>query len=428
MNLLKLDITTGPVVIVAYGLSLALILVLLVRAFIPWRIGRVFWNIASATIGAAVAYTLMVVLFVWLDVFDGPLELRAIPWLIWGFAALGLAIRSFWLWRRWLKIVPALALLSVLVSTTLGVNYSYGLTPTLGLFLGIPTSDVVKLPAVSGEAKASIGNLASSWVAPADMPATGQMGRIKGGIPATNSHFGARQAEIWLPPAALVKNPPKLPLIIWMMGKPGSPDPQFIARELEAFAKTHNGLAPIVIAVDQLGSPTQDPLCIDSAKAKVETYFTQDVVPWARTHLNVTTSAADWMIAGYSNGGACAAYFGAKYPSTWANIMSISGEEYQGFGDGLVGQRFFNGNQAAYEAIKPIAVMQKGTYDHAFAVFTTGSQDSRYGPGQKKLGQAAEDAGMDVEVIELPGIDHTNDALVVGLQRALASMLPHLGL
>jgi enterochelin esterase-like enzyme len=428
MNLLKLDITNGPVVIVAYGLSLALILVLLVRAFIPWRIGRVFWNIASATIGAAVAYTLMVVLFVWLDVFDGPLELRAIPWLIWGFAALGLAIRSFWLWRRWLKVVPALAVLSVLVSTTLGVNYSYGLTPTLGLFLGIPTSDVVTLPAVSGETKATIGNLASSWVAPADMPERGLMGRIDGDIPETASGFGARPAEIYLPPAALVKNPPKLPLIIWMMGKPGSPDPQFIARELEAFAKTHSGLAPIVIAVDQLGSPTQDPLCIDSAKAKVETYFLQDVVPWARTHLNVTTSASDWVIAGYSNGAACAAYFGAKYPQTWANIIAVSGEEYQGFGDGLVVKRFFNGDPAAYEAIKPISILQQHSHENSLGVFTTGALDARYGPGLKKLAAAADEAGMSVDIIELPGVDHTNDALIQGLQRALAIVLPHLGL
>jgi len=428
MNLLKLDITNGPVVIVAYSLSLAFILVLLLRSFIPWRIGRVFWNIASATIGASVAYTLMVVLFVWLDVFDGPLELRAIPWLIWGFAALGLAIRSLWLWRRWLKIVPALAILSILVSTTLGVNFSYGLTPTLGLFLGIPTSDVVALPAISGEAKSTIGTLSRTWVAPSDLPERGLMGRIDGGIPPTASGFGARAAEIYLPPAALVKNPPKLPLIIWMMGKPGSPDPQFIARELETYAKEHQGLAPIVLAVDQLGSPVQDPLCIDSAKAKVETYFTKDVVPWAKAHLNITTAASDWVIAGYSNGGACAAYFGAKYPGTWANIMAISGEEYQGYGDGLVVKKFFDGNQAAYDAIKPINVMTQHRYTRTLSVFTTGGLDSRYGPGLKTLAAAAQASGMEVALIELPGVDHTNDALIQGLQRALAIVLPHLGL
>ena len=428
MNLLKLDITNGPVVVVAYLLTAMLLLVLLVRAFYPWRTGRVMWNIAGAVIGAGSAIVLMAVLFVWLDAFDGPLELRAVPWIMWGFAALGFAIRCLWIFRRWFKILPVAAILSILVSTTLGVNFSYGLTPTLGLFLGLPTSDVVALPVVSGAPQATIGNLESTWTPPADMPATGVMGRIEGGIPNANSGFGAREAEIYLPPAARVATPPKLPLIIWMMGKPGYPDPQFVARELETFAKEHNGLAPIVIAVDQLGNPAQDPMCLDSPRGNVESYFIKDVVPWAQSHLNVTTDPSQWVIAGYSNGGACATYFGVKYPQIWQNILAVSGEEYPGFGDGRALKRVFNNNQNAWEAVKPIALMHDNTFPNTLAVFTTGALDTRYGPGLHKVADAAEKAGMDVTMIDLPGVDHTNDALIQGLKQGLVPVLERLGL
>lgn len=426
-TVLKLDITVGPVIWIANIIASVFLVVLLWRGLIPWRPRRVMWTVASMVISLAVMWLLIFVLFMWLDAFDGPLEHRAISWLILGFAALGLAVRSFWSFRGWSKIVPALATLSFLISTTLGVNSAYGLTPQLGTFLGLPIEDVVTLPAVSGPAQETTAALAQ-WKPPADMPANGISGLIPGEIPSTVSGFDARPATIYLPPAALVTNPPKLPLVIFMMGKPGSPDPQFIARELEVHAQKNKGLAPIALVVDQLGNPAVDPLCIDGARGNVDTYISTDVVNWARSHLNVVTSPSQWVISGYSNGAACAEYLGAKYPSMWGNFLAISGVEYPGYHDGRVLEKMFNGNQAAWEAVKPANIMKRTTYPDSWGVFTYGELDVKYGPGVKHLAEVAAAAGIKTTVISLPNIDHTNDALIEGLRLGLEVLYPRLGL
>jgi len=46
---------------------------------------------------------------------------------------------------------------------------------------------------------------------------------------------------------------------------------------LDAYAANHEGLAPIVVVADQLGTPTANPLCLDSALGKSETYLARDL-------------------------------------------------------------------------------------------------------------------------------------------------------
>ena len=106
-----------------------------------------------------------------------------------------------------------------------------------------------------------------------------------------------------------------------MMGQPGDPDASFIGQVLDEYAARNDGLAPIVLVVDQLGDPTEDPLCLDTELGKVETYVMQDVVPWAKQYLDVLQGRQFTTVAGYSNGGECAAYFGAKYPEVFGNIL-----------------------------------------------------------------------------------------------------------
>ena len=426
-TVLKLDITVGPVIWTANIIAVVFVVVLLARLLFPWRPSRFFWAVASIVISWAVMWFLIAILFIWLNAFDGPLEHRALTWLYLGFAAFGLAVRSLWVFTKWWKIIPVVALLSFTVSTTLGVNSAYGITPQLGTFLGLAIEDPVALPAVSGTPAETTGDLAQTWQPPAGMPDRGVSGLIPGGIPNTASQFPARGATIYLPPAALVANPPKLPLVIFMMGKPGSPDPQFIARELEAHAKANKGLAPIAVIVDQLGNPMHDPMCFNGRRGNVDTYISQDVVNWVRAHLNIVTSPSQWVISGYSNGGSCAQYFGAKYPAIWGNLLSVSGEEFPGEGVGTVLADMFKGDKAAWEAVKPAAFLAQNKYPNSMAVFTTGELDTRYGPGIRHFASLAEAAGMKTVVITLPGIDHNNDALIQGIQLGMAALYPRLG-
>ena len=150
-------------------------------------------------------------------------------------------------------------------------------------------------------------------------------------IPNSLSGFRSRPAGLYLPPAALVKQPPLLPPVVMLMGQPGNPDPSLQKSILDAFASRRKGLAPIVLVADQLGNPAIDPPCLDTAKhGRSEIFLVGDVVAWARANLRVLPDAAHWTIAGYSSGGQCALSLGAKHPEIWGNVLDISGEEYPG--------------------------------------------------------------------------------------------------
>ncbi len=69
-----------------------------------------------------------------------------------------------------------------------------------------------------------------------------------------------RSASIYLPPAALVANAPKLPVVVFMMGQPGTPDAPLFKDQLDGIAAAHNGLSSIAVFVDQLGNPNGHPV------------------------------------------------------------------------------------------------------------------------------------------------------------------------
>ncbi len=54
---------------------------------------------------------------------------------------------------------------------------------------------------------------------------------------------------------------------------------------LDAYARAHHGRAPIVLSVDQLSAPGRNTMCVDSRLGDVDTYVTEDVPAWVRSHL-----------------------------------------------------------------------------------------------------------------------------------------------
>lgn len=130
-----------------------------------------------------------------------------------------------------------------------------------------------------------------------DIPAHGEVRKVN--IPATASHFEARKALVYLPPAALAttKHKPALPVILMMSGQPGSPGRVFAAGGIQTmmddYAQHHGGLAPIVIAADQLGDDSHNTLCVDSpVYGNALTYLTKDVVNWGESQSSGGTASA----------------------------------------------------------------------------------------------------------------------------------------
>lgn len=426
----NLDVIDGPLVWVLDGLSIAGLLYLAIR-----RSGLLWYLSAAIALlaGALLALGTVWLVFDVLNLFGGPLIRSAEPWLIGVFAGIALAVLTI-CWRvSWQRRVIAVACILVFGATAaLGVNGAYGVQTTLGSMFHVQNRKPITLVTPTSTPTGDPARpLYETWKPPADLPKTGRFGPLPTGdrIPNTNSGFNARPAQVYYPPAALVKDPPALPFVLMMMGQPGDPDAKWIGEALDAIAADHQGLAPIALVVDQLGDPSVDPLCIDGRYGKVETYVTQDVLPWAKANLHILQSPKDWTVAGYSAGGSCAIYYGAKYPQTFGNVVSVSGEEYPGAGlpaDNL--RVMFNGDQNAYDAIKPATIMAKTTYADTEAFFSAGTADAVYTDMMRRAAATATAAGWKAQTFAIPGGDHGASSLTGGLDQTLRALYPRIGL
>ncbi|MCC4909601.1 alpha/beta hydrolase-fold protein [Microbacterium sp. cx-59] len=423
--MLSLELIDSPLVWVFAALTVVVALVIVAAR--PRRVRRLLITFAAATVAA---YAAAHVLAGW-GIFDGALPVHAALWAAAGTGFIVIGFFALFLrpwWRRALGI-----LLVILAATTagLGVNASYGLTHNLAAILGVQALDSAPLPN-AGAASTDPSTLYETWTPPAGMPAQGRVSALSGDQRIPSTGFSARDAAVYLPPAALVADPPQLPLIVFMMGQPGSPDPTALAAALDAFAAAHNGLAPIAIVADQLGSVNADPACADSKTyGTVSTYINQDVLDYATRTLNIVDDPAYRVIGGYSNGGSCAFTYGAQHPELWGNVMDISGNEYPGSEhiDQTIADAF-GGDSAAFTAAKPAAQLaaHPGAYDGHVAVFTHGDQDATFGPGQVSNAALAQQAGFTVYAETIAGEGHVGAALSKGLTSAIDALGPRLGL
>lgn len=419
-----IEIDRGPVIVIVDALAVAALVFLLVRRR-AWR-----WALAAAAaaVGVAVAVLIWFVSVRVSNVFGMSPGRVAYLWLAAVCAGIGLAGANLWKARALRRSIAATSVLVFLAAGVLGINASFGLNRTLGSLFGISSLGPIALAGPPAAGGRPARPLWQSWAAPPDLPATGKVGSQV--LPSPLSGFSSRPAGIYLPPAALVPNAPALPLVILLMGQPGNPDPEYIAATLDRLAGQHGGLAPIVIVADQLGTPNVDPLCLDTARyGNVETFLTKDVVNWARTNLNIIPDHRYWTIAGFSNGGQCAISLAAKHPDLWSNVVDISGEEYPGAENPAATLKdVFGGDQAAYDAQKPVNLLAGHRFPGTPAVFTVGSNDPGYIPGQRLLARAAQDAGMAVTYWESPNGGHVLPALTDGLDKAFEVLYPRLGL
>lgn len=427
--LLNLNIIDGPLPVVVWALTgICVIVLLLRRPTRSWIRRALIGVLGGALVGVLLVYLVNVT-----NVFHAQLSALVVFWVGGAFAALGLAVVSLWDSGVGRKIVAIVLIPLALVSATFGVNASFGIYRTLGDLLGVSSLEAVG--GLTGPAAASqpAGPVYATWNPPADMPAQGKVGLLTGdnAIPST-AGFQPRDASIYLPPAAQVPNAPPLPFVVMMMGMPGNPDPSFIAAALDEMAAKNRGLAPIVIVADQLGDPSQDPACADSAKyGGVSTYFNHDIVNYARTKLNIIDDPRYWTIAGFSNGGACAFTWGTQYPQIWGNIMSISGDRFPGVEtQNQTLQDVYGGDRAAYDAAKPAAWIEKnkGKFAGHVAIFTAGEKDSLFLPDSTDNAALARQAGFTTTLYIVPGADHSAVALQAGLAKAFEVLYPVVGL
>ncbi|MDQ1122912.1 alpha/beta hydrolase [Microbacterium trichothecenolyticum] len=427
---LSFELIDSPVLVVC-----AVVGALGALAVIVWAPRRLILTLA---VGAAAGVVMFIAtrILEGMDMFQGPLPSGAIWW--GAGAAAAAAVGVVGICRRpWLRrVFGILTVIASLLAGALGVNAAYGVTHNLAAILGVQALDPAVLPQQDVSTDASTADPATlyeRWDPPADMPAKGSVTALTGSTQIPTGQYAARDASLYLPPAAQVANPPALPFLVFMMGQPGSPDPTALAKSLDAFAAKNKGLAPIAVVVDQLTAPERDPACVDSAKfGAVSTYINQLVPQWAEANLNIVKDHRYWVIGGFSNGGACAAQYGAKYPDTWGQMLDIMGNEFPGSEHpAQTVDDAFAGDAAAFEASKPAVIMAAaapGAYAGHLAIFTWGSEDTTFGPGQLANSKVAQTAGFTALTHVVEGAGHTGEALDGSLAFAIPALAPVLGL
>jgi len=422
---LTLNIVDGPLVLAFYALSVVCAVALLLGR--PVRL--LVLPARAGVVGAALGALALLVSEGLMHAFGGPLGWHVRLWVIACFAGLGMCVASLRRSRPWRKALACAGALIFTVTAVLGVNAYYGLHPTVASLLGISLAPKIELDPIKPHTRTQPqAPLWQRWKPPEELASEGTTAQVA--IPPKASGFNSRPAGLYLPPAALVDDPPALPLVVFMMGQPGNPDPQYVKTILNDYASRHDGLAPIVIVADQLGNPAVDNLCLDSPLyGHPETFINRDVVDWARSHLNIIDDRKYWTIAGYSHGGQCAISFAAKYPSVWGNVLDISGEEYPGAEEPEANLReMFGGRQAAYDAEKPANILKQRKYPDTTAIFTASTDDPVYLEAARHLSAAATAAGMTVTYYEVPNGGHVIGALNGGLAAGFDVLYPRLGL
>ncbi|MDQ1129807.1 esterase family protein [Microbacterium sp. SORGH_AS_0888] len=425
----RLDVIDGPLPLAVWGLTVVGLIVLLIRRPTPawlWRI-VIALGVGVAVGVAAVAWANTT------NAFGVTLPPVCRFWIPGGLAATLIGAVSLWERGVWRKVVAGAVVVLSLVSTALGVNAAFGIDRTVGAIFGIPTQEQFDGLPTPAPTETTDGPLYQTWTPPADMKATGETALLSGAqaIPSTGG-FAPRNATIYLPPAARTANPPRLPLVVMMMGYPGNPDPSFVASALDRLAAANKGLAPIVIVADQLGNENQDPVCANTKKyGDVPTYVNKDIPDYATARLPVLLDHKYWTIMGYSNGGACAFTWAAQHPDIWGNVIAISPDEYPGveWADEAV-RTLFDGDAAAFDANKPAAGLaaNKGRFAGHLAVFTVGQNDPGFRPGAEANAALATAAGFDTTFSVVPGADHLVSALDGGIPLAMELLYRHLGL
>lgn len=420
--LLDASLLSGPLPVLLYGAGAVGVAGLLAGR------GRRWWTrvVPAALLAAAATAGVLTVLVdrVW-QPFPDPLPVAAVLAVGGLLAAAGLAVAGLPRRGRWGRFGSALALLVVTAAAAQSLNGVYREYPTVRTVIGLPAPDELPFADVTPRAPlvpARAGRpLARFWHPPAGLRGSGIVTRVD--IPGPRSGFVARPAFVYLPPAYLTSPRAELPVLVLMAGQPGAPEDWLyggqLAARLDAYAAAHAGLAPVVVVVDQLGDPLRNPLCLDSALGRVQTYLARDVPAWIRATLQVNPDTATWAVGGLSNGGTCALQLAVNAPEVYRTFLDISGEAEPSLGDhAATVAAAFGGDEAAFAAVNPLDVLAVRRFPDTAGYLVAGAQDGVYGPAAPRVLAACRAAGMDVALHVLPG-GHTFEVWGPGLSGAL---------
>jgi S-formylglutathione hydrolase FrmB len=402
---LDLSLITGPLPAVATGAGALALITLAIRKNRPWWT-RVVPAVVLAC-AAVVAGLTFVVDHVWKP-WPEPLPAILVVWAGAVLVAACLALARLRSGRWFSRVLSLVLVLVVMASAFVAANAYFGFYPTSRAVLEVFTNNRVDLDEAARPASSVVevpagGKLSDVWRKPADLPDKGTVSEAA--IPGA---FSARPAWIYLPPAYAATPRPRLPVVVLLPGQPGSPRDWFdagrLTERLDAFAREHNGLAPIVVVADQLGARMANPLCLDSRLGQSETYLAREVPAWIKQRLTVDERREAWTIAGFSQGGTCALQLAVRAPDVYGNFIDLTGQREPSLGSRAdTVQAAFGGDEAAFTRVNPMDILARERFPQTAGVIVAAQGDALYRQAAADVFEACRKAGMDVQWKDLPG-------------------------
>ncbi|WHU47714.1 alpha/beta hydrolase-fold protein [Gordonia sp. L191] len=251
--------------------------------------------------------------------------------------------------RWWQRLSAAGAIPVAVVAMSLVSNQ------WLGYF---PTTDKA-WATISGQPVPRQVELADLTKLRGTMPANGRILRLPNKL--GPSGFRHRTEYVYLPPAWFAGNE-RLTAVVMVGGVLTTPTDWIRAGNAvdaaDAYARTHRGVAPILIFVDPTGSFGNDTECVDSPRGKVESHIVTDVVPWVARNLG-QPAGLRFMMAGWSMGGTCAVTLALRSPEVFGGFVAISTDRRPAVGDKATTVRtLFGGDEHRWAEHDPMSVMR----------------------------------------------------------------------
>lgn len=231
-------------------------------------------------------------------------------------------------------LAATLAFIPAMVFGIAAVNKYYDYYQTWGALISDLSGQVSSVPQLSaaslgnGSAKSLIATLGRSSNASLDA----QYGLLfRTTITGHRSHI-SRQAYIYLPPQYFSKAYAnyRFPAIELLHGSPGDPAAWVnVMNVIPVFlqALSEHRADPAVLVMPNTDGGLQYALqCLNDPHGIQDmTYVGKEVPAWVAATLRVQPPGAAWGIAGYSEGGFCAANIGLQYAASFGTVGSISG-------------------------------------------------------------------------------------------------------
>jgi S-formylglutathione hydrolase FrmB len=378
--------------------------VLATFVLVPVALARrsfVWWTRTVPVLAAAAAVTVGVVAW-YLRASDTITDSYPPSFLVWAAAAIVTVAGVVVGWRRagpGQRLAGLVAAPLCVIATIVVINTHYGYWPTVGDLLGHPVVGQISESTLRQELGQGVSHAhgnedgGSTGESAADDARYGQFAVVE--IPGTVSHFHARRAGVYLPPAYFTGERADLPVLLMLGGTPSDPTTLATAggalTTANRYAAAHDGMAPVMLFPDANGSWAGDTECVDGPRGRAETYLTVDVVHYATHVLHLTRDPRRWGLVGFSEGGTCALDLVLRHPSEFRVFADLAGDDRPFLAHNTLGA-LYDGSPADARHHSPEWLMTHRRYPEVTGWFASGERDPyhvRVGRAQMHLARAA---------------------------------------